>query len=70
MQNTSITQVANLTQLTLAVGIMVRIFSDPSTVTAEEWQIFGLTLIGLGATIWSFINRASKPDMTGIVTKE
>lgn len=67
MKNISITQTANIAQLTLAIGIIVRIFTDTGSVTAEEWQIVGLVFVGMVSSLWSYINRKRKGDTVGII---
>lgn len=70
MNNISVTQTTNYASLVVTIGIVVRIFTDSSTVTAEEWQILGLAIVNLVMTGISAINRHSKGDMVGLITKE
>lgn len=65
----SITQSTNYASIAMTIGIIVKIFHDPSNVTADEWQILGLALLGLIATITNLVNRQNKGDMVGFVTK-
>jgi hypothetical protein len=68
--NYSVTQTTNYASIAMTIGIMVRIFTDSSSVTPEEWQVVGLAVFGLIATAINAINRHSKGDMTGLITKE
>lgn len=60
----SVTQGANYAQLAACIGIVVRIWSDPSSISAEEWQMLGLAIVGGIAAIVSAINRHAKGDIT------
>jgi hypothetical protein len=59
----SVTQGVNFAQIGVAVGIIIRIVNDPGSVTPEEWQIVGLALLGIVASITSALNRYSKGDI-------
>lgn len=59
----SLTQGTNIAGFIAALGILVKIFHDPSSVTADEWQIAGIAIVGLFSTAINFINRYRKGDI-------
>lgn len=66
MTGYSITQQANLASLIACVGIIMRIVSDPSSISAEEWQLVGMSVVTFVASAISYVNRHMKGDVTGL----
>ena len=60
----SVTQGVNFAQMSVAVGIIIRIWTDPATITAEEWQVVGLAVVALVAAVVGYFDRLSKGDVT------